>query len=124
MKPREHADHAVEQLPQKLKAARKAAKFTQDELVTRAEFSPVALSKFERGINSPSFANLVAICHALNVSPNYMTGWDSGEDQLSADGDNSKQALINQLMVHAGSLPDEWIVQLITIAEKLKSEQK
>lgn len=122
MKPREHAEQAVEQLPNKLKAARKAAKLTQDELVALAEFSPVALSKFERGINSPSLANLVAICHALGVSPNYMTGWDQSEDGLS-NGDSSKQALINQLMVHTDSLTEEWIVQLISIAEKAKSEQ-
>lgn len=122
MKPREHADHAVEQLPQKLKAARKAAKLTQDELVALADFSPVALSKFERGINSPSLANLVAICHALNVSPNYFTGWDQDID--GSEGDNSKQQLINQLVFHANSLPDEWIQQLITFAEKLHSEQK
>ena len=61
MKPREHAEQATELLPQRLKAARKAAGITQDQLVTLAEFSPVSLSKFERGVNSPSFANLVAI---------------------------------------------------------------
>lgn len=120
MSPRKHAEHAVEQLPHKLKAARKAAKLTQDELVALAEFSPVALSKFERGINSPSFGNLVAICHALDVSPNYLTGWVQSSDGLS-DGDNSKQALINQLMVHAGSLSEEWIEQLISLAEKAKT---
>ena len=122
MKPREHAERAVELLPQKLKAARKAAKLTQDELVALADFSPVALSKFERGINSPSLANLVAICHALNVSPNYLTGWDQSLDG-SSDADNSKQTLINQLMVHAGSLSEGWVEQLISIAEKAKSEQ-
>ena len=120
MKPREHAEHAIEQLPARLKAARKAAKITQDELVTLAEFSPVALSKFERGINSPSFANLVAICHALNVSPNYMTGWD----QEHTDGDDSgaKQQLINQLLFHANSLNEDWLQQLISLAEKAKSQ--
>lgn len=120
MKPREHAKQATEQLPQRLKAARKAAKLTQDELVTRAEFSPVALSKFERGINSPSFENLIAICHALDVSPNYLTGWDHSESD--DENNNSKQQLINQLMVHAGSLPNEWIEQLIAVAEKAKRD--
>ena len=117
MKPREHAEHATEQLPQRLKAARKAAKITQDQLVTLAEFSPVALSKFERGVNSPSFSNLVAICHALNVSPNFLTGWD---EQPSSDQSTLRQELINQLVVHANSLSDEWLQQLISIAEKAK----
>lgn len=123
MKPREHAEQAVEQLPARLKAARKAAKITQDELVTLAEFSPVALSKFERDVNSPSFANLVAICHALNVSPNYMAGWNQDIGSSEGDGDSNKQHLINQLLFHANSLSDEWIEQLVSIAEKVKSEQ-
>ena len=122
MKPREHAEHATEQLPARLKAARKAAKITQDELVALADFSPVALSKFERGINSPSFANLVAICHALNVSPNYMTGWDQSEYGSQGDGDSNKQQLINQLLFHANSLSEEWLQQLISVAEQAKSE--
>ena len=118
MKPREHAEHATEQLPVRLKAARKAAKITQDELVALADFSPVALSKFERGINSPSFANFVAICHALEVSPNYMTGWD--QQNTNGDASSSKQQLINQLLFHANSLSDDWIEQLVAIAEKAK----
>lgn len=120
MDPRDKADQATKQLPARLKAARKAAKVTQDQLVTMAEFSPVALSKFERGINSPSFANFVAICHALDVSPNYLTGWDEGS---TLEGTAGKQALLNQLIINANSLPDDWIEQLISIAEKAKSDQ-
>lgn len=122
MKPREHAEQATEQLPARLKAARKAAKITQDELVALADFSPVALSKFERGINSPSFANLVAICHALNISPNYMTGW--GQNINDSDvGDSIKQEQINQLLFHANALSEDWLQQLIDIAEKAKSKE-
>ncbi len=65
MKPRNLADIATKQLPLRLKAARKSLGITQDELVEIAEFSPVALSKIERGINRPSFENLAALSYAL-----------------------------------------------------------
>jgi len=121
MKAREQAEVAAEQLPQRLKAARKSAGITQDELVAIAEFSPVALSKFERGINSPSFKNLVAICHALEVSPNFLTGWD--EDGAGSDGDGAeKRLLLNRLMLAADGLSEDWILQLISIAEKAETK--
>lgn len=115
MKAREQAEIAARQLPQRLKAARKSAGITQDELVAIAEFSPVALSKFERGINSPSFKNLVALSYALGASPNYLTGWD--ENKTDADG-VEKRLLINRLMLAVDGLSEDWILQLISIAEK------
>lgn len=120
MKPREHAEQATKQLPQRLKAARKAAGITQDQLVAMAEFSPVALSKFERGINSPSFNNFVAICYALEISPNYLTGWGEGDAPESAE---HKQLLLNQLLLKANALPVEWVEQLISIADKANQER-
>lgn len=117
MKPREYAELAAEQLPQRLKAARKNAGLTQDELVTLAEFSPIALSKFERGINSPSLKNLVALCRALNISPNYLTGWD---DNVPTAVEAEKRLLINRLILASDGLSEDWLIQLISIAEKAK----
>ncbi len=117
MKPRELANKAAKELPLRLKAARKSAKITQDELVEIAEFSPVALSKLERGINLPSFENLVALSYALKVSPNYLTGW---EQEISNDEGVEKRILLNRLALTAQDLSKEWLVQLISIAEKAK----
>ena len=115
MKARKQAELSAAQLPQRLKAARKSAGITQDQLVAIAGFSPVALSKFERGINSPSFMNLVALSHALGVSPNYLTGWDeSNSDAESAE----KRLLVNRLMLAADGLSEDWLLQLISIAER------
>lgn len=115
MKPRELAKSSAEQFPQRLKAARKNAGLTQDDLVAIAEFSPIALSKFERGINSPSFKNLVALCYALDVSPNYLTGWELDQN----DAENAeKRLLINRLMLASDGLSEDWLKQLISIAEK------
>lgn len=115
MNPRDHAEKAAEQLPQRLKAARKSAGISQDELVALAEFSPVSLSKLERGINRPSFENLVALSYALGTSPNYLTGW--GEEVTSVEG-AEKRLLLNRLMLASENLSAEWILQLIAIAEK------
>jgi len=121
MTPRQHAKTAAKQLPARLKAARKRAKLTQAELVTRADFSPVALSKLETGVNRPTFENLVALAYALNISPNFLTGW---EDTLSSRTNAETRMLLNRLMLAAEHLTSDWLTQLISLAEQAKCSER
>ena len=121
MKPRDLADKSTADLPERLKAARKNANLTQDDLVEIAEFSPVALSKFERGINSPSFTNFVAMCHALKVSPNFLTGWEEVMGEIEGA---EKRLLLNRLVLVSEGLSEEWIEQLISLAEHIHKDQE
>lgn len=115
MTPRQHSKIAAKKLPARLKAARKHAKLTQEALVTLADFSPVALSKLETGINRPTFENLVALAYALNTSPNFLTGWNETEDnQTSAE----RRLLLNRLTLAVEHLSSDWLLQLIGIAEQ------
>ena len=115
MTPRERSLLAANELPDRLKAARKAAGLTQDQLVAIAECAPVTLSKLETGVNRPTFEVLVSLAYALNASPNYLTGW---QDAVGAESDAARRQLIGRLILAAGKLDADWIRQLVEIAEK------
>lgn len=115
MTPREKSLLAATELPNRLKAARKAAGLTQDQLVAIAECAPVTLSKLETGVNRPTFEVLVSLAYSLNASPNYLAGW---EDQAAAESDAARRQLMGRLILAAGRLDADWIRQLVEIAEK------
>lgn len=118
MTPRERAQYAGELFKDRLKAARKQANLTQDELVAKADISAVTLSKLETGVNRPAFEILVALAHALNASPNYLLGWNS---QADLGSDANRRILLMRLSAAVQHLPDEWIEQLISLAEQAAS---
>lgn len=119
MKQTEHSRQAAELFKVRVKAARKQAKLTQDELASKADISVVTLSKLESGSNKPAFEIFVALAHALNASPNYLLGWDS---QADVDSDAKRRLLLTRLGAAVQHLPDKWIEQLISLAEQAASE--
>jgi transcriptional regulator with XRE-family HTH domain len=54
-------------LGEALRAARKAAGFSQEKLAEKADLSTVFISQIERAVESPSLDNLVKIARALGV---------------------------------------------------------
>lgn len=106
---------AAELFKDRLKAARKLAGLTQDELATKADISVVTLSKLETGVNKPAFDILVALAYALEASPNYLLGWDPQADSKS---DANRRGLLLKLNAAVQNLPDDWIEQLIALAEQ------
>lgn len=98
----------------RLKAARRAAGMTQDQVADSIEFSPISLSKLETGASSPSFEVFVALALALDVRPDFLAEWDNSEHPVEAE----RRALLDQLILAAGKLDAEWIKQLVDIAEK------
>jgi transcriptional regulator with XRE-family HTH domain len=119
MTPRERAQRAGELFKDRLKAARKQANLTQDELVAKADISAVTLSKLETGVNRPAFEIFVALAHALEAPPNYLLGWDS---QADPNSDANRRILLMKLNAAVQRLPDEWIEQLISLAEQAASK--
>lgn len=121
MKQTEHSRRAAELFKVRVKAARKQAKLTQDELASKADISVVTLSKLESGSNKPAFEIFVALAHALNASPSYLLGWDSDTDM---DVDANRRMLIARLGAAVHRLPEEWIEQMISLAELAASKPR
>lgn len=54
---------------QNLTTARKAANLSQDKLATELHITRQAISKWESGLSTPDLETFVALCQALNVTP-------------------------------------------------------
>lgn len=115
MTPKEHALQASANFPKRLKAARKNSGLTQDQLAERADCSVVALSKFETGVNKPSFEMLVALAAALEISVDRLISKNS-----SAGYDAVKSEAIARLEIAVDPLPAEWINTLVDVAKMAK----
>lgn len=62
---------------QRLKAARKAAGMTQQEIARQLGLTQKTISGYENGRLDPSLQKLMQLCKVLNVSPNELLGWKS-----------------------------------------------
>lgn len=103
------------QFKDRLKAARKQAGLTQDDLASQADISVVTVSKLEAGVNKPAFDVLMGLAYALDASPNYLTGWDAQPEPIS---ESNRRILLNKLHAVAQRLPEDWIELLIVLAER------
>lgn len=63
-----------------LKDARERIELTQEELAGMAGLTASALSRIERGLNSPNWHTVRAIAEALEVSMRDIVGWVEEED--------------------------------------------
>lgn len=61
-------------LEQRLKAARKAKKFTQDDLAKKIKTTKATISNYENGHSTPSNEMLVALAKVLDCSVDYLLG--------------------------------------------------
>ena len=116
MTPREKAIAASKLLPSRLKTVRKSLGLTQEELADKAGCSVIALSKYETGVNRPTFEILVALAIALNVSVDYFI-------QQTEDGETMskrKVEALTKLELVARELSVDWIESITEIAEKVK----
>jgi transcriptional regulator with XRE-family HTH domain len=112
---KEH-DKASETFRKRLKSVREGkARLTQSELAAVANLSTVTISKLEQGVNLPTFSALIALCEALEVSPNTLLGWTEGKgiDDDTLDSKSFKVAVALQ------KLPDHHADALVELIEKL-----
>lgn len=118
MSPRDHAQQAANGFPARLRAARKLARLTQDQLAAKASLSPIAISKFETGVNLPQIENLMALAFALNTSPNALLGW---ETPVFGPQTGQKKESLARLLLAAEPLSVDWIDQLIEVADRART---
>ncbi|HFH3453867.1 helix-turn-helix domain-containing protein [Pseudomonas aeruginosa] len=65
----------------KIKAFRTARSLTQDELASVVETDSVSVSRYERGVSTPSVEQLLKIARALNVTPGELLPVDQDLDR-------------------------------------------
>ena len=63
----------------RLRAVRKAARLTQEELAEEARLNPKYIGQLERAEKRPSFEATVSLAKALRVSPSMFFDFDSAE---------------------------------------------
>jgi transcriptional regulator with XRE-family HTH domain len=115
MTPKQRAMQSAADFKERLKAARKVRGVTQSELAAKAELSAVTLSKLETGVNRPTFEVIVAISHALEITPNFLLGWT---EEISHTISPSQKLSLQRLILVAENLDNGWLQQLISLAER------
>ena len=100
---------------ERLRAVRELRKMSQSELADESGLLPSAISHFETGRRSPSFANLKTLSDALKVTTDYLIG-RSNEMHVSS-------AVSSKLLRHAEKMSDEDLDTLTRMAEMMAKKQ-
>ncbi|WP_114214443.1 MULTISPECIES: helix-turn-helix transcriptional regulator [Brucella/Ochrobactrum group] len=98
---------------ERLKAARKHLKITQEELAGKAGLSTITISKLETGSNNPSFDVISLLCKAMDIEPNYFFGWTPDVTSITNAEQRRK---IQRLLLNVEKLDDIWIDELISLS--------
>ena len=100
---------------ERLRAARELRKMSQSELAEKTGLMPSAVSHFETGRRSPSFANLKVLSDALNVTTDYLIG--------RSDYMEVSYAVSLKLLRHAEKMSDEDLETITRMAEMMAKKQ-
>lgn len=100
----------------RLRTAREHRQLSQSELADKTGLLPSAISHFETGRRSPSFANLKALSDALKVTTDYLIGRSDSMDMSNA-------AAI-KLLRHAQKMSDEDLERITQMAEVMVKKSK
>ena len=79
---------------ERIRAARKKAGLTQDELATRLCVHMMTISKWERGERKPRGAALLALARELKVGPGWLLGVSDEVGDLANSSEDKKIQLI------------------------------
>jgi transcriptional regulator with XRE-family HTH domain len=100
---------------ERLRAARELRKMSQSDLAEKTGLMPSAVSHFETGRRSPSFANLKTLSDALNVTTDYLIG--------RSDDMHVSNAVSLKLLRHAEKMSDEDLDTITRMAEMMAKKQ-
>jgi transcriptional regulator with XRE-family HTH domain len=100
---------------ERLRTARENRKMSQSDLAEKCGLLPSAVSHFETGRRSPSFANLKALSDALNVTTDYLIG---RSDKMSVSN-----AVSLKLLRHAEKMSAEDLDTITRMAEVMARKQ-
>lgn len=101
---------------ERLRAAREGRGLSQSELAAKSDLLPSAISHFENGRRSPSFANLKALSDALQVTTDYLIGRSD-----SMDVSNSVSL---KLLRHAKKMSAEDLETITRMAEMMAKKRQ
>jgi ribosome-binding protein aMBF1 (putative translation factor) len=101
---------------ERLRAARELRKMSQSDLAEKSGLLPSAISHFETGRRSPSFANLKALSDALKVTTDYLIG--------RSDSMDVSNAVSLKLLRHAQKMSDEDLETITRMAEMMAKKQQ
>lgn len=117
---------------ERIKAARKAKKLTQEQLAAKVKTTKGTISNYENGYSSPSNEMIVLLADVLEVSTDYLLGRIDNPEPLHDKKDKDEKefhAFINdpELQVWYKELPksdEEELRKLRAIWEMIKGENK
>lgn len=66
----------TERFASRLRAKRAEIDITQEELSKRTGLSMATICSYEQAKTNPSFDSIDVLCRVLNISPNYLLGWE------------------------------------------------
>jgi ribosome-binding protein aMBF1 (putative translation factor) len=101
---------------ERLRAARELRKMSQSDLAEKTGLMPSAVSHFETGRRSPSFANLKGLSDALKVTTDYLIG--------RSDSMEVSNSVSIKLLRHAQKMSDEDLETITRMAEVMARKQK
>ncbi len=100
----------------RLRAARELRKMSQSDLGEKTGLMPSAISHFETGRRSPSFANLKVLSDALKVTTDYLIG--------RSDSMEVSHAVSIKLLRHAQKMSAEDLETITQMAEVMARKHK
>jgi ribosome-binding protein aMBF1 (putative translation factor) len=101
---------------ERLRTARELRKMSQSDLAEKSGLLPSAVSHFETGRRSPSFANLKALSDALKVTTDYLIG--------RSDSMDVSNAVALKLLRHAQKMSAEDLETITRMAEVMAKKPK
>lgn len=70
-------------LAENIRKFRQVRGLSQRKLAEKLNMAESSVANWEKGLSTPDVNRLVALCHALEVTPNEMLGWE--ESQVLVD---------------------------------------
>ena len=87
--------YKVEGLGERIKKCRQELGLTQEDLAGRLGIGRSSMATYERGAEAPPYGRLIRIANELNVSTDYLLGYemDSQLDLSGIDEDNKENVI-------------------------------
>lgn len=96
-------------LGQRIRKRRRERHWTQARLAQEIGLSVSYLGHIERGTRKASLESLIALCNALDVSPNYLLEGSLTITGMAEGLTPKKRTVLRELVQHLNDNLDEWL---------------
>ena len=108
-------------LGQRIKQARKSNQFSQRDLAEKVQLSAMAISKYERNINTPTSEMILRLAQALNVPVDFFFRPEAPQIELQAYRKHASLRKRDQIAIQARI--QEWLERYIEIENVFTQEK-